>query len=44
MKIWKGKAQGFEADHWFVIPSGQERLEGPKGAPSLKDPTREPGA
>ena len=29
-EIWKAKPQGFDTDHWFVILSGQERLDSPK--------------
>jgi hypothetical protein len=29
-EIWKAKPEGFSADHWFVIISGQERLDSPK--------------
>ena len=25
--IWKAKPPGFERDHWFVVLSGQERLD-----------------
>ena len=25
--IWKAKPEGFEKAHWFVIISGQERLD-----------------
>ena len=28
-EIWKGRPPGFERDHWFVIASGQERLDSP---------------
>ena len=28
-EIWKCKPAGFEKDHWFVIVSGQERLDHP---------------
>jgi hypothetical protein len=28
-EIWKCKPAGFERDHWFVIVSGQERLDHP---------------
>lgn len=24
-EIWKGKPEGFQHEHWFVITSGQER-------------------
>src|SRR5437763_1464752 len=26
-EVWKARPQGFEKDHWFVIVSGQERLD-----------------
>jgi hypothetical protein len=26
-EIWKCKPEGFERDHWFIILSGQERLD-----------------
>jgi hypothetical protein len=26
-EIWKSRPPGFESDHWFVIVSGQERLD-----------------
>jgi mRNA-degrading endonuclease toxin of MazEF toxin-antitoxin module len=26
-EIWKAKPEGFERDHWFVVISGQERLD-----------------
>ena len=26
-EIWKARPPGFEKDHWFVIISGQERLD-----------------
>jgi hypothetical protein len=29
-EIWKTKPEGFSADHWFVIVSGQERLNSPR--------------
>ena len=29
-EIWKATPPGFETDHWFVIVSGQERLDSPK--------------
>ena len=29
-EIWKSKPEGFERDHWFVVISGQERLDAPK--------------
>ena len=29
-EIWKGRPPGFENDHWFVIVSGQERLDNPR--------------
>ena len=29
-EIWKGRPPGFERDHWFVIASGQERLDSPQ--------------
>ncbi len=28
-EIWKGRPEGFAKDHWFVIISGQERLNHP---------------
>jgi hypothetical protein len=28
-EIWKCKPPGFETDHWFVVLSGQERLDHP---------------
>ena len=28
-EIWKDRPPGFEKDHWFVIVSGQERLDSP---------------
>ncbi|MGH7940231.1 MAG: hypothetical protein ACREE6_02795 [Limisphaerales bacterium] len=31
-EVWKGRPPGFERDHWFVIISGQERLDSPKHA------------
>ena len=30
-QIWKCRPPGFERDHWFVLLSGQERLEHPHG-------------
>ena len=30
--IWKTRPPGFEKDHWFVIVSGQERLDSAKHA------------
>ena len=29
-EIWKARPQGFETDHWFVLISGQERLDSPR--------------
>ena len=29
-EIWKARPEGFERDHWFVVISGQERLDAPK--------------
>jgi hypothetical protein len=29
-EIWKARPAGFEKDHWFVIVSGQERLDSPR--------------
>ena len=29
-EIWKGRPPGFEKGHWFVIVSGQERLDNPQ--------------
>ena len=29
-EIWKGRPPGFEKDHWFVIVTGQERLNSPR--------------
>lgn len=29
-EIWKSRPPGFERDHWFVIVSGQERLDNPQ--------------
>lgn len=29
-EIWKARPPGFEKDHWFVIVSGQERLDSPR--------------
>ena len=29
-EVWKAKPEGFERDHWFVIISGQERLDAAK--------------
>ena len=29
-EIWKARPEGFERDHWFVVISGQERLDSPK--------------
>jgi hypothetical protein len=29
-EIWKAKPEGFKTDHWFVIISGQERLDSPR--------------
>lgn len=29
-EIWKGRPQGFAVDHWFVLISGQERLDSPR--------------
>jgi hypothetical protein len=26
-EIWKARPPGFEKDHWFVVVSGQERLD-----------------
>lgn len=28
-EVWKGRPPGFEKDHWFVVVSGQERLDSP---------------
>ena len=28
-EIWKSRPAGFERDHWFIIISGQERLDHP---------------
>jgi hypothetical protein len=28
--IWKAKVPGFQTDHWFVLVSGQERIDNPK--------------
>jgi hypothetical protein len=29
-EIWKSRPPGFARDHWFVILSGQERLDNPQ--------------
>jgi hypothetical protein len=29
-EVWKTRPPGFEADHWFVIISGQERCDEPQ--------------
>jgi hypothetical protein len=29
-EVWKTRPAGFEADHWFVIISGQERCDEPR--------------
>ena len=29
-EIWKGRPEGFVTDHWFVVISGQERLDSPR--------------
>ena len=29
-EVWKTRPPGFEADHWFVIISGQERCDEPR--------------
>ncbi len=29
-EIWKARPPGFESDHWFVLLSGQERLDSPR--------------
>ena len=29
-EVWKAKPDGFEKDHWFVLLSGQERLNSPR--------------
>jgi len=29
-EIWKARPAGFEADHWFVVLSGQERCDEPR--------------
>jgi hypothetical protein len=29
-QIWKSRPPGFARDHWFVILSGQERLDNPQ--------------
>lgn len=29
-EVWKSRPPGFERDHWFVILSGQERLDSPR--------------
>jgi len=29
-EIWKAKVPGFNQDHWFVLISGEERLDSPK--------------
>jgi hypothetical protein len=26
-EIWKTRPEGFASDHWFVVLSGQERLD-----------------
>jgi hypothetical protein len=31
-EIWKSRPPGFEKDHWFVVVSGQERLDSPRHA------------
>src|SRR5436190_4788465 len=28
--VWKARPEGFQKDHWFVIVSGQERLDSPR--------------
>src|SRR5438477_7687727 len=28
-EVWKAKPEGFNADHWFVIISGQDRCDAP---------------
>lgn len=28
--IWKARPAGFSSDHWFVVVSGQERLDSPR--------------
>ena len=29
-EVWKSRPPGFNADHWFVIVSGQERCDEPR--------------
>ena|SRR5437660_1512605 len=29
-EIWKSRPEGFANDHWFVLISGQERLDNPR--------------
>lgn len=29
-EVWKARPPGFEKDHWFVLISGQERLDSPR--------------
>jgi hypothetical protein len=29
-EVWKSRPEGFGADHWFVLISGQERLDSAK--------------
>ena len=29
-EIWKARPEGFASDHWFVLVSGQERLDSPR--------------
>lgn len=29
-EIWKGRPEGFVTDHWFVVISGQKRLDSPR--------------
>ena len=31
-QIWKSRPPGFAGDHWFVLVSGQERLDDPRRA------------
>ena len=31
-QVWKCRPPGFERDHWFVLLSGQERLDHPQRA------------
>jgi hypothetical protein len=39
-EVWKTRPPGFEADHWFVIISGQERCDAGSGSSRLRATSR----